>query len=156
MDDLRAALSVEMQTLQAAVDAFDEAAAGVLGVNRTDLRCLEILVREEAAAPSALGLALGLTTGSVTAMLDRLEKLGYLTRSPDPSDRRKVAVRATDAVRQKAWELYGPFVAEGEELTRDYSAEQLRLLADFLRRSRELYDHQLARVRELPVVKRRR
>ena len=156
MDDLRAALSAEMQALQAAVDTFDEAAAAVLGVNRTDLRCLEVLTQEEAVAPSALGTALGLTTGSVTAMLDRLEKLGYLTRSPDPSDRRKVAVRATDAARQKTWELYGPFATEGEGLTRDYSDEQVALLTDFLRHSRSLYDRHLARVREFPTAKRRR
>lgn len=156
MDDLRTALSVEMQALQAAVDSFDEAAAGVLGVNRTDLRCLEILTQGGTVTPTVLGAALGLTTGSVTAMLDRLERLGYLTRSPDPSDRRKVAVQATDAARQKAWELYGPIATEGEELTRDYSDEQLGLLTDFLRRSCELYDRQLTRARGLPVVKRRR
>jgi DNA-binding MarR family transcriptional regulator len=40
-------------------------------------------------------------------MLDRLEKLGYLTRSPHPSDRRKLIVRATQTATQRAWELIG-------------------------------------------------
>jgi DNA-binding MarR family transcriptional regulator len=145
--DLVTAVSAEMQALQAAVDDFDAAAATLLGINRTDMRCLEILFQQESATPSTLGPALGLTTGSVTAMLDRLQKLGYLTRSPDPADRRKVTVRITDTARQKAWELYGPFAEEGREQLAAYDEEQLRLLAGFLRGSRELYERHLARVR---------
>ncbi|MEV0151925.1 MULTISPECIES: hypothetical protein [unclassified Nonomuraea] len=72
--ELRDAMDEEMRLMQAAVDSFDEAAADVLGVNRTDLRCLDILAQGPV-TPSVLEPALGLTTGSVTAMLDRLEKL---------------------------------------------------------------------------------
>ncbi|MEK2494201.1 MarR family transcriptional regulator [Kitasatospora purpeofusca] len=155
-DELRETVSVEVQALQSAVDAFDEAAAAVLGVNRTDLRCLELLMQQDSAGPGRLGQALGLTTGSVTTMLDRLERIGYLTRSADPSDRRKVAVRITDEARQKAWELYGPFATEGGEVLKAYSAEELALLAGFLRGSRSLYERHLARVRALPARDRRR
>jgi DNA-binding MarR family transcriptional regulator len=144
-----------MQTLQSTVDAFDEAAAAVLGVNRTDLRCLEILVRQDPVTPGVLGPALGLTTGSVTAMLDRLERLGYLTRSPDPSDRRKVSVRITEEARQKTWKLYGPIATEGDGVMEGYRAEELELLATFLRRSRELYERHLTRVRDMPAARRR-
>lgn len=156
MDELRAAVGAEVQALQSAVDAFDEAAAAVLGVNRTDLRCLEVLMQHESAAPGLLSQELGLTTGSVTTMLDRLERLGYLTRSADPSDRRKVVVRITEEARRKAWELYGPFAEQGAQALRDYTPEQLELLASFLRGSRELYERHLARVRSLPVPGRRR
>ncbi|MEU7893390.1 MarR family transcriptional regulator [Nonomuraea sp. NPDC049152] len=134
-----------MQVLQAAVDAYDEAAAAVLGVNRTDLRCLELLSKHGELTPSRLGPALGLATGSVTAMLDRLQRLGYLTRSPDPTDRRKALIRLTDTAREKTWELYGPFVTEGPALMREYSTAELELLAGFLRRSRLLYQRQLQR-----------
>ncbi|MEV4014323.1 MarR family transcriptional regulator [Nonomuraea angiospora] len=90
--------------------------------------------------------ALGLTTGSVTALVDRLERLGYLARRPDPTDRRKSLIQLTDIARQKTWELYGPFVTEGEALMRDYTAADLELLAGFPRRSRELYERQQAKV----------
>ncbi|MGW2249270.1 MarR family winged helix-turn-helix transcriptional regulator [Kitasatospora sp. NPDC001660] len=155
-DELREAVSTEVQALQAAVDAFDEAAAAVLGVNRTDLRCLELLMQQESYGPGQLSQALGLTTGSVTTMLDRLERLGYLTRSADPSDRRKVAVRITEQAQQKAWELYGPFALEGGEALKAYSKEELALLAGFLRNSRDLYERHLTRVRALPARGRRR
>ncbi|MGR6919376.1 MarR family winged helix-turn-helix transcriptional regulator [[Actinomadura] parvosata] len=135
--------------MQAAVDAYDDAAARALGINRTDLRCLELLIQHTALTPSRLGTELGLTTGSVTAMLDRLERLSYLTRSPDPTDRRKTLIQITDTARQRTWELYGPFVTEGDTLMKDYDTADLELLADFLRRNRELYERHLARAREL-------
>jgi DNA-binding MarR family transcriptional regulator len=112
-----------------------------------------MLMQRDAVTPSVLGQALGLTTGSVTAMLDRLERLGYLRRSPDPSDRRKVAVSRTEEAERKVWELYGPVVASGEELMADYSAEQLRFLATFLRLARESHETQVARVRAMPSAK---
>jgi len=73
----------------------------VLGVNQTDLRCLEILLAQRTALPSQLGEQLGLTSGSITTMLDRLEQQGYLTRTPDPTDRRKVIVQPTPKATQK-------------------------------------------------------
>ena len=79
-----------MRTYQRSVDAFDEAAAIYLGVNRTDMRCLDVLLEQGQATPGYLADALGLTTGSITAMLDRLEKLGYVERRPDPGDRRRI------------------------------------------------------------------
>ena len=160
LEALRQAVGAETQSLQSAVDAFDEAAADVLGVNRTDLRCLEAIFQGDRLTPGVLGPALGLTTGSVTAMLDRLERLGYLTRSSDPSDRRKVVVGITEEAARKVWDLYGPIVAEGGEFVKEYTAEELTVLTGYLRRSRELYERHLTRARamaaELPAKTKRR
>lgn len=151
IDALRLGVANEMQRMQASVDAFDALAAAVLGVNRTDLRCLELLMHTEFATPGTLGPALGLTTGSVTAMLDRLEQLAYLSRSPDPADRRKVLVCIAASAREKIWALYAPFATEGALLLEPYAAEQLALLASFLRDSRMLYERELVRVRAMPA-----
>src|ERR1700761_6537049 len=98
-----------MEGYQAAVDDFDREVARLLGVNETDLRCLEILIQDTpGATPRLLADRLGLTTGSVTTMLDRLEKAGYLTRAPHPDDRRKVIVTATQAAVRRAWDLIAP------------------------------------------------
>jgi DNA-binding MarR family transcriptional regulator len=150
LDVLRAQLGQEVRALQTAVDALDEAVAVHLGVNRTDLRCLDVLMQRDGVAPSQLSTALGLTTGSVTAMLDRLEKIGYLTRSPDPIDRRKVVVRATPQVAAKAYEIFGPLVEDGNREIAHYTREELELLVDFVRRSRAIQERQLANVRGLP------
>jgi DNA-binding MarR family transcriptional regulator len=149
LEELRHDLGHEVQAHQAAVDAVDAAAAGYLQVNRTDLRCLEILYQGEA-LPSQLAAKLGLTTGSVTVMLDRLERLGYVTRSADPSDRRKVVVRITPKAARRATKIYGPVAQEGErDVLSRYTAAELRVLLDFHRRSRELQERHVARIRQL-------
>ncbi len=146
-DSLIAELGTEVRALQAAVDALDEAVAEHLGVNRTDLRCLDVLMQAGTATPGQLGATLGLTTGSVTAMLDRLARLGYLTRAADPADRRKVVVEPTALAQRKAGELYGPLATEGARRMRRYTEAELRLITDFVRRSRELQEEHLARLK---------
>jgi DNA-binding MarR family transcriptional regulator len=153
---LREELGDAVRVHQSAVDAFDEAVADHLGVNRTDLRCMDVLLRLGAATPGQLGAELRLTTGSVTAMLDRLEKLGYLNRSPDPTDRRKLVVRPTATAGRLAGELYGPLAEEGARAVARYTVAELELLIDFLRRSRQLQEEHLARVRSLPSPRRAR
>lgn len=150
VDGLRGEVAAAAQGQQAAVDAFDGAAAAHLGVNRTDLRCLEILLGAGPASPGRLGAELGLSTGSVTAMLDRLERAGYVHRSPDPEDRRKVVVRATGEAARRAHALYGPIAEEGARELAGYTARELEVVADFLRRTRRLYERHLARIREMP------
>src|SRR5215207_2888125 len=121
---LRQALAAESRLRQRAVDAVDEAAAVHLGVNRTDLRCLDVLVERERATPGQLAEALGLTSGSVTTMLDRLQRAGYVRRTPDASDRRRVHVAPTPALLQAAASLYGPIASAGATLLRRYTAEE--------------------------------
>ncbi|WP_460723937.1 MarR family winged helix-turn-helix transcriptional regulator [Nocardia heshunensis] len=147
--ELRTRVGRESQGLQAAVDDVDQAAATVFGVNRTDLRCLEVLVGGES-TPGALAVELGLTSGSVTTMLDRLAKLGLVTREPEPGDRRKVLVRITPAAMAKAWEIYGPIAEEGTAEMAGYSEAELRTITDFLARSRELQISHRDRIAALP------
>jgi DNA-binding MarR family transcriptional regulator len=144
-------LGVAIERYQAAVDDFDREMARILGVNETDLRCLEILIQEESeATPRLLAEHLGLTSGSVTAMLDRLEKLGYVRRSAHPSDRRKVIVTATSTAVRRAHDMLGPLLAEANErLITNYSAEQLTLVADFLTRAGDLQREHVDRLRQV-------
>jgi DNA-binding MarR family transcriptional regulator len=150
IDDLRKKLGLEAQAHQAAVDAVDAAAAAYLQVNRTDLRCLEILTQNDSALPSQLAVQLGLTTGSVTTMLDRLERLGYATRSADPADRRKVVIRITPTAAKKATKIYGPIVLDGDrDVLSRYSSAELHVLLDYHRRSRQLQERHAARIKQL-------
>ena len=148
-EELQAELAEQMQAFQARVDAFDELVAARLGVNRTDLRCVEILVAQRTASPGELGPALGLTTGGVTAMLIRLERLGYLRRVPHPDDGRKVIVEVTDEALRQVAALYAPITEGGHRLLGTYSDAEVELLTGFLRAVRELYEGNLERVRGL-------
>jgi DNA-binding MarR family transcriptional regulator len=134
---------------QAAVDDFDREIARLMGVNETDMRCLEILLQDlPDAAPSELAARLSLTSGSVTTMLDRLERSGLITRSPHPSDRRKAIIRATPLAANRAEALIAPLISDGSrELLPRYSSEQIEVIADFLRRARDLQQRHVDRLR---------
>jgi DNA-binding MarR family transcriptional regulator len=142
-------LNESVEAYQSAVDDFDRECGRILGVNETDLRCLEILLREvDEASPTFLAEKLGLTTGSVTTMLDRLERAGYLARSPHPSDRRKTVVRASPQSATRVYELFTPLVDDAHnELVSRYSAEQLDVIIDFLDRSQDLLGRHIERLR---------
>lgn len=142
-------LGAAVQGYQAAVDDFDREVARLLGVNATDARCLEILIQEAAGVtPRELADRLGLTTGSATTMLDRLEKVGYVTRSAHPSDRRKLLVHATATARARAFELIDPLVDDGRRiLLSRYSGAQLELITEFLTRAAELQREHVMRLR---------
>jgi DNA-binding MarR family transcriptional regulator len=132
-----------MRALQRAVDAYDELVAERLGINRTDLRCLDLLHETGTMTAGQLAAGSGLTSGATTRMLDRLERIGYIRRRPDRSDRRRVLVELTPRAQKLATELYGSFEAAGSGLSR-YNADQLTLLRDFLEGGRRLYQQRTA------------
>lgn len=143
---LRDELAEQTRALQTAVDAVDAAAAARLGVNRTDLACLDVLMQRGSAAPSELGTALKLTTGSVTTLLDRLVKMGYVTRTPDPADRRKAVIQPTAEARRRLTEIYGPLAEDGRKMIDRYSEDEVKLLLDFMRHARETQERHTARI----------
>jgi DNA-binding MarR family transcriptional regulator len=91
--------------------AYDEALAEHLGLNATDLRCLELAITTPGLTPSRLAELSGLTTGAVTGVLDRLERAGYIERRPDPVDRRSVGVHVTAGRAAALDEAVGPLAA---------------------------------------------
>jgi DNA-binding MarR family transcriptional regulator len=113
-------------------DRFEDAAAEFFGVNRTAMRCMEVLDRVGQLTAGDIARETGLTSGAVTAMLDRLERVGYVRRLRDEADRRRVLVELTDKARQLAAEVYGPLADAMVEFER-YSDEELMLIRDFLR-----------------------
>jgi DNA-binding MarR family transcriptional regulator len=144
-----AALGDAVRAYQAAVDDYDRALAHTLAVNETDLRCLEILLEElPEASPSRLAERLGLTTGSVTTLLDRLEKAGYLSRAAHPTDRRKTVVRVTPEFQERAYALMAPLVEEGQRMIGEhFTPDQVALIIDFLGRATTLQERHTERVR---------
>ncbi|QUQ62954.1 MarR family winged helix-turn-helix transcriptional regulator [Kutzneria sp. CA-103260] len=150
-DDVLAELGQATQAYQAAVEDFDREAARLLGVNGTDQRCLELLITAGELTPRELARQLNLTTGSVTVMLDRLEKLDLLARAPHPTDRRKVTVRVTECGARRALDLMTPLIEEGgREVAAKYSAEQLALVVDFLRTVTDIQRRHVDRLRDQP------
>src|SRR5688500_10440719 len=88
--------------------AFDALAAQHLGISVTDLHCINIVENEQGLTAGELAKESGLTTGAVTAVIDRLDRAGFARRVPDEGDRRKVNVEVTPAFYERAAEIWGP------------------------------------------------
>lgn len=103
-------LLVTVRQLYAAIERFDAATAARLGLDRTALRAVNAMEAGPVSA-SDLGRALGLTSGSVTALVDRLDRAGHVERLPAP-DRRMRLVQLTPAARAAADGQYARLGAE--------------------------------------------
>ena len=86
--------------------AFGDAVAARLGLNATDLRCLDLVIGEDAISPTRLASLSGLTSGAITGVLDRLEAAGLVRRDADPTDRRRFVVRVLPDLQTEIEELY--------------------------------------------------
>jgi DNA-binding MarR family transcriptional regulator len=101
-----------------------------------------VLEREGPVTAGRLAEATGLTTGAITTAVDRLERAGIARRRHDQGDRRRVLVELTPSARKHAGAFYSGHVEQSERLYRRYSEQELRLLRDFVRESREFNERQ--------------
>lgn len=134
--------------LQDATQAVDEAAADNLGVNLTDLRCLRLVLQDGATTATDLAHATGLTRPAITFAIDRLEKAGLAVRTADPTDRRRTLVEPTETAKRRISSLWGPIESEGAQSLSRYPANELQILADFLRKATTLQNEHALRIRE--------
>jgi DNA-binding MarR family transcriptional regulator len=134
-------LGEEIRASQRAVDVVDDLVAELLGVNRTDARCLDILDQHGRMSAGELARESDLSTGAVTAVIDRLERAGYAHRVPDPSDRRRVLVELTEFAREQMWELMGrPMREMTVPVMNHYSDAELELFLEFQRQGRAIQE----------------
>jgi len=131
--------------LYAAIDTLDAEAASRVGVTRNDLRCLNLLA-ERPAKPGQIGAKLGLTSGSVTALLDRLEKAGLAMRSRDPNDRRGVIIHPTDHLFDVLGPIYAGVASRIREVGGQYSPDELRAAVKHLNDACEAYEDAVPKV----------
>jgi len=129
---------VGMRDLGFEIDLMDEALAGMLGLNRTDIRCLDRLGRMGPAPAGRLAECLGLTPGATTTVIDRLERAGYACRRHHEKDRRQVLVEVTGRAAAELPPLHADLVAEARRILQAYDDDQLALILGFVTRMREV------------------
>jgi DNA-binding MarR family transcriptional regulator len=119
---------------------FRNVIAEQLGLNVTDMECLGLLFHKSIATPTELSKHTGLSSGATTAMLDRLEKSGLISRRPNPHDRRGTLIEIVKEEAEKLAPLFMSGRKAQDELVSSYSEADLRLLLDFFRRSIDMWE----------------
>jgi DNA-binding MarR family transcriptional regulator len=89
-------------------DRLDAMVARRLGAPPAEFKAMDHLQEAGELTPGQLADRLALSSGAVTALIDRLERLGWAERVPHPSDRRSLIVRKTGGADTEAMKLYGP------------------------------------------------
>ncbi len=135
-----------MAELQIATDAYDQAAAVRLAVNRTDLALVSLLDSRGPLSPGDLAVGLRMTPASTTIAIQRLTRAGYVTRVPDATDRRRATIELTAAATAVIREVYGPVGEQGAGLVGQYTAAERATILDFLDRSRRLLEEHAERI----------
>jgi DNA-binding MarR family transcriptional regulator len=132
--DWEEALNREVRRFIARALLFNLKAADEVGLNGTDMQCLNLLQLQGSATPGEFARWAYLSTGGVTVVLDRLEKAGYLRREPNPRDRRSSIIRPVASKFRKIEALYQ---SRGQALRQALSAYpegDLRVILDFFLR----------------------
>ncbi|HET8757779.1 MAG TPA: MarR family transcriptional regulator [Solirubrobacteraceae bacterium] len=135
---------------QTSNDNFDQAIADHAGMNRTDMRCLDLIDQAGGMTAGELAKAAGLTSGAVTAVVDRLEKAGMARRVADPADRRRVRIEITPKLWEATGPLMTPFLEESQAILDDYTTEELARFSDFLERVIAVQAKHTERIRRSP------
>lgn len=103
-----------------------------VGASRSDYDALEAMDAHGPLTPGELGTLLSLTSGSVTALIGRLEELGWARREPHPEDRRKVIVSLTKAAWQLGQDELVPYFDAVDGATGDLNAKDRAVVKGYL------------------------
>ena len=138
-----------MRDFMARAVLFQDAVAKWAGVNSTDLQCVGLLMSEGPATPGELAERSGLTAGgAITAVIDRLESVGFVRRDRDAADRRRVIVTAIpEAVFARFGEVYGRVGARWNEYLDTLTDEQLEFANELLQRAADVNREEIALLR---------
>ena len=128
---------------------FYDAVADQLGLHVTDLACLSTLRDRRRATAGELATELGLSSGAVTRVIDRLDRRGFVRRLPDPSDGRRVIVELRPESEVSVAGLFASQAAEITESVAGRSEPELRLLLDYVRERTEVARNEADRLRRI-------
>jgi DNA-binding MarR family transcriptional regulator len=154
-DHLLKTLDETLRAVGAQSVLLSDAVAKLVGLNSTDLECLDLLGLAGATTAGRLATATGLTTGAMTAVIDRLERAGFARRVRDAGDRRCVLVEARTENLRRIEMLYRPLAAAVARLNEEYGDRQLAVVVDYLARAVTLGAEHVVWLQKQPPLTRR-
>lgn len=127
-------LTEELRNNSTATIMFHQAIGTKLGLNPTDHKCLDVILKNQPITAGQLSDLTGLTTGAITGVLDRLEKVGYVFRMKDPQDQRRIFIHLNQEKAEKdIVPLFRLFGQEINQMLSSYDDEELKKILDFIR-----------------------
>ena len=125
-----------------------QAAADRIGLNATDLNCLNILSFSGEMTAGDLAKQTGLSTASISGVADRLVEARFVRRERDPKDRRRVVIRLVlnSALRDVA-PVFLPLIQSWQGVVDRYTDDELRLIVDFYDQMEQVIRNHLTRLR---------
>lgn len=129
----------ELRNFSTETIVFHQNVAEKLGLNSTDHKCLDIILRKYPMTAGKLAEMTGFTTGTVTGVIDRLEKAGYVYRDKDSNDRRRVIIHVNlEKAEKEILPLFASFSQSMRELFEKYDDQEIKFLIEFIVRSRTI------------------
>ncbi|WP_340398178.1 MarR family transcriptional regulator [Paenibacillus sp. FSL E2-0202] len=122
---------------------YQQNVAASLGLYNNDFLSIDILREKGPITAGELSKLTGLTTGSVTALIDRLEKNSYVRRQNDPNDRRKVIIVPLYENKDDVINTYQPLHTAMVKLAASYTDEELALISQFLGQASAVLEEQI-------------
>jgi DNA-binding MarR family transcriptional regulator len=132
---LQNTIKESLRELGGQLAALNHQVSARLELKDVDLGCLDLITRHGPLSPSALARRAGLHPATMTGVLDRLERAGWVVRERDPDDRRSVVVRGLRERSAEVFNLYAGMNSSMDEVCAGYQESDLELLADFLART---------------------
>ena len=148
--ELIAALNQTMRDASGTGVLYSQAVAERLGINATDLECLDHIVTKGPITAGALAEATGITTGAITGVIDRLERAGFAKREHDAEDRRKVQVHALPAVMKRIMPLFAPMERHAVGALQSLRDEDLAQFLETMGRMNDVSRQALKELLEIP------
>jgi len=128
-------IKADLRALSNQISLLNHQVSARVEMKDIDLDCLDLLAQHGAMSPSALARRTGLHPATITGILDRLERGGWIARARDENDRRAVVIEPLRARNSELYGLYSGMNGSLDAIIADYDEAQLALLADFLHRS---------------------
>jgi DNA-binding MarR family transcriptional regulator len=131
-EKLISALGAAIRRQQRATDRFDQAVVELAGLKRSEGLVVDLLQQYGPMTAGDVAREAHLSSGAVTAVVDRLVEKGFVQRSEDPSDRRRVLVELRPETQRACGEIFGPLHEEAVDLLSKFTVAQLEAILEYV------------------------